>query len=517
MTDASKNKLIIKNTLLLYGRMFLAMVVSFYTSRVVFQVLGVENYGIYGVVGGIIPIIGFINGSLSASTSRFITFELGRDEKNNNNSQLKTTFNTAFIIHLTLAVIVFILAETLGLWFLENKLVIPEGRMYAARWVYQLSVLSMVIGFTQVPYSACIISHERIDIYTYVELATMFLRLGAVYLLVIGNFDKLILHSVLMTSISIGNLLYCRFFCIHHFKECHLSLKFDKSIMRRMMVFSGWNVYYNASITARETCIGMLINMFFGVAINAASSISGQVNGAVRGFSFNILTAVRPQITKSFSQQDYNRTSELIHYSTVIILYLMAIIIIPLMAETHYLLLLWLGSVPDWTVCFCRFSFMFNLIIALSYLSLTITDAAEKNKYPSIVNGTVYILALPISYFVFKYFHLVWFAAFYNCFAVLFGLTFFSWLASRCLPTLSFRKYFLGVILKNVLLLSIITGITFSITLIMPECLLRMVVIFFISCILVIIAGYYFGMDKAMRLSTNNTVKKFTQKIKIRK
>ena len=512
--NAEGNKLIIKNTLLLYGRLFLAMAVSLFTSRVVLQTIGVEDYGINGVVGSVVSIIGFLNGSLAASTSRFITFELGKKEKNNDGRILKTTFNTAFFVHLFLAIIVTLVLESIGIWFLENKLVIPEGRLWAARWVFHLSIFSMFVGFTQIPYNASIISHERFDIYAYVEIANIFLRLGVVYLLVIGNFDKLVLYSILTTAISVGIALYYRYFCVRHFEECRLSMQFDKGIFKRIMVFSGWNVYYNGALAARGQGVSMLMNMFFGVIVNAAAGVSGQVTNVIRGFSNNILAAVRPQITKSYAKGEYERTNELIHYASVVILYLMALLMLPLITETYYVIWLWLGVVPEWTIVFCRFGLVCSLLISLCYPLLTITDAAEKNKYPCMINGTLYLLAFPICYLVFRFFHLVWFGVFYNMITIFMSFMLYCYLTHRYLPHFSWRRHLYVFFIKNTTIILLILLILVIVKHAMPQSFLRLVVICILSSSMLLISGYYFGMDKDMQAQARGAVKKYLSKFR---
>ena len=254
----NNNFLIFKNTILLYFRLLLSMIVALFTSRIVLNTLGIEDFGIYGVVGGVITLLGFINSSLSSATSRFITYEMGK----NNTTNLNKIFNIALCIHVIIAFIILILGETVGLWFLTHKLVIPVERMYAAHWVYQFSILSMIIGVTQVPYTATIISHERIDIYAYVDLVNIFTRLLIVYLLVFCDYDKLILYSLLMTFMNILTALYYRYFCNKHFQESRLKLVWDNNIFYQMFSFSGWDLLGNLSVTVRGQGTNMLINMF---------------------------------------------------------------------------------------------------------------------------------------------------------------------------------------------------------------------------------------------------------------
>ena len=235
---SENNKRIAKNAVFLYARMLLSIIVSLYTSRIVLQTLGVEDYGIYGVVGGVVSMFTFLNSAMSGATSRYLTFEMGKG----NESRLKETFSTAFIIHIGIAVAIFIIAETVGLWILCNKMVIPEGRMLAAHVVYQCSVIGMFFTITQVPYSAVIVAHEKMDIYAYVELLNVGLKLAIVYALLVLNWDKLIIYSILMLLVSISISLIYRFYCNRHYKESHLSLALNKQIMKPMLNFSTWNM-----------------------------------------------------------------------------------------------------------------------------------------------------------------------------------------------------------------------------------------------------------------------------------
>ena len=250
MTEiSSNNKRIAKNTVMLYIRMGLGMVVSLYTSRVVLQTLEVEDYGIYGVVGGVVAMFSFLNSTMAGATSRFLTFEMGKGDK----ERLKDTFSSALIIHIGIALLVLILAETVGLWFLNNKLVIPEGRMGAAHWVFQFSVLGMFVGFTQVPYNATIIAHEKMDIYAYIELLHVFFKLGIVYLLVIGNFDKLILYALLTFVVNVIIAMIYRIYCIRHYEESKFRFIWKKDIFRPMLSFSGFNLFVNVSSIDRKS------------------------------------------------------------------------------------------------------------------------------------------------------------------------------------------------------------------------------------------------------------------------
>ena len=295
---SDNNKRIAKNTLYMYMRMGITMLVQLYTSRVVLQTLGVEDYGIYGVVGGIVAMMGFLNASMSGATSRFLTFELGKGDKD----RLEKTFSSALIVHIIIAAIVFIVAETVGLWFLCNKLVIPENRMNAAFCVYQMSIISAMLSITQVPYNACIIAHEKMDVYAYVEILNVTLKLLIVYLLVIGNFDKLILYSALYFVTSFIVMMAYRVYCLRNFFETKFHWIWNKEYLRPLLSFAGWNLFGNFGSIVGNQASNLVINSFFGVLMNAAASVALTVCGIVTQFASNAMTAFRPPITKLYAQ-----------------------------------------------------------------------------------------------------------------------------------------------------------------------------------------------------------------------
>ncbi len=488
------DKLILKNTLLLYLRQFIVLSVALFTSRVVLKTLGAEDYGIYGVVGGIVSLFGFLNASLSSATSRFITFEMGKG----NASALRDTFSSAVICHICIALVIIFFSETIGLWLLKNKMVIPEERMGAALLVFHLSIISAAIGITQVPYSASIISHERIDIYAYVEIVTAFLKLMIVYILVLGNIDKLILYSILHFILSVGLMLYYRIFCIIRFPECRFSFVINKPLLKRMLLFSGWDMFGNLSVTARTQGINILINMFFGVVANAASSIAGQVRGAVMSFSSNILMSVKPQIIKSFAAEDFQRTKQLLLNSTLIIFYLMSLLTVPLIAEIDFVLDIWLDKVPPYSSVFCCFVLIFNFFSALAMLYLTIPHAAEQNKKPSLINGVMYIMAVPITYVVFRFCKVIWFPYLYNVLTMIAGFTVIALLACKYLPTLSVKEVF-TTFLKNAFLVLITFGVLILIKKSLAPSWKRFVLILSCSSVTLLLLAFFIGVNKEQR------------------
>lgn len=397
-TNISNNKRIAKNTLFLYFRMMLTMGVMLYTSRIVLATLGVENYGIYGIVGGVIVMFGFLNSSMAGATSRFLTFELGRSDY----EKLKKTFSAALTIHFIIAGIILLLGETIGLWWLENKLVIPIERMNAARWVFHLSILSSMVAITQVPYDAMIIAHERMNVYAYVEILNSLLKLGIVYLLVIGNFDKLILYAILALCVTIIITSIYKLYCTKNFLESHYKFAWNKEIIRPMLSFSGWDLYGNMCVVARSQGINILLNLFFGVLLNAAYSIANQVQGAALAFSNNFLMAVRPQIVKYYASGEVDKMQQLMINAAKFSFLLLLLISSPLIVENRFILHLWLKKVPDHAVVFCQWIILSILFKTMGNLMGFAVHATGKMKLYSFTSGTVLLLTPLTSYCLFK-------------------------------------------------------------------------------------------------------------------
>ena len=374
------------------------MIVGLYTSRVVLNTLGVEDYGIYGVVGGVVAMLGFLNASMSGATSRFLTFELGRGDK----KRLAETFSSALIVHVIIALIVLVLAETVGLWFLTHKLVIPAGRMNAAHWVYQMSVLSAMLGITQVPYNATIIAHEKMDIYAYVEILNVTLKLLIVYLLTIGNFDKLILYALLVFAVSVIIIMVYRIYCIRHFPESHFHWIWNPTILKPLISFSGWDLYGNGCVAVRQQGTNFLINMFFGVMYNAASGIASTVQGIVLGFTHQILTAFRPQIIKLYASGARDEAVEMIYRATKLSSLLIVVIAIPLCFQMDFILRLWLKTVPPCATIFCRLLLVSASLNIMRSAMMVGIHATGQIKRMSFLTGTSYLICVIVIWVGYK-------------------------------------------------------------------------------------------------------------------
>lgn len=398
MSNSANNKRIAKNTLLLYVRMLFGMLVSLYTSRVILQTLGVEDYGVYNVVGGVITMFTFLNGAMSSATSRYITFEIGKG----NMEQLKKVFSTALQIHAIIALLIVILGETVGLWFLMNELVIPDGRMDAAMWVYQCSVVTAVVTIMSVPYNADIIAHEKMSAFAYISVLEIILKLAIVYLLVVLPFDKLKVYAVLV--LMVGLLIwyiYARY-CHNHFEESHYIHHIDKPLLKEMSSFAGWSFWGNLAGILYTQGLNMMLNIFFGPVVNAARGIATQIQGVVQQFVANFQMALNPQITKTYAAGELQKMHSLMFRSARFSFMLLFFLSLPIMLETNYILTLWLGIVPENTVIFARIIIAISLIYTIANPCVIANQATGKVKVYQAVVGGLLLLILPISYIVLK-------------------------------------------------------------------------------------------------------------------
>ena len=399
MTEISKNsKRIAKNTMMLYVRMLLLMAVTLYTSRVVLKALGVNDFGIYNVVGGVVTMFSILSNSLSSAISRFITYELGK----NDFTKLKSIFSTAITIQIILAVIITLIAETIGLWFLNTKMNIPVERMEAANWTFQFSIITFVINLISVPYNAAIIAHEKMSAFAYISIFEAILKLSVAFLIVISPIDRLIFYACLICTISLIVRLIYRHYCKSHFKECTYSFYWDKGLLKQMFRFAGWNFIGSSSALLRDQGGNILINLFFGPAVNAARGIAFQVNSATQNFVTSFTMALNPQITKSYASKNFDYMMKLIFKGARFSFYLLLILTLPIFLNTNYILKLWLGIVPEHTVQFIRLILIFTLSESISQPLITAQHATGKIKNYQIIVGGLQMLNFPIAYLALK-------------------------------------------------------------------------------------------------------------------
>lgn len=398
-TISENNKRIAKNTLLLYVRMLFTMAVSLYTSRVILNTLGVEDFGIYNVVGGVVAMFGFINGSMTSATQRYITFELGQ----NNGRQLIKVFSISLSIHAIISFLIILLVETIGLWFLWNKLQIPADRMNAAFWVLQCSIAASVIMIMSIPYNAAIIAHEKMSAFAYISIVEVCLKLLIVYILLYFQTDKLILYAILIVVVQfIVCLCYWRY-CNKHFKETKYHWIWDKALFKEMTGFAGWSLFENLAAITYTQGLNILLNIFFGPVVNAARGIAVRVQTAISQFSNNFQTALNPQITKSYATGDLSYMHGLIFRSGKFSFFLLLLLSLPVLIETKTVLTIWLKTVPDHTVIFLRIMICITWIYSLSNPLVIGASATGKIKIFQSTVGGILLLILPISYICLKY------------------------------------------------------------------------------------------------------------------
>lgn len=392
------NKRIAKNTLLLYFRMLFLMVISLFTSRITLQTLGVDNFGIYNVVGGIVAMFSIMSGSLSNAISRYITFELGKGDK----KILKKVFSTAVNVQIIMAVFIAVLIEIGGVWFLNYKMNIPDGRMVAANWVLQFSIISFAVNLISIPYNAAIIAHEKMSAFAYISIYEAVMKLVVVYLIVISPFDKLIVYSFLILLISLSLRLIYGVYCKRKFEECSYMFILDKPLLKKMTSFAGWNFFGAGSFLLMTQGVNMLLNMFFGVALNAARGIATQVENVVNQFTTNFGTAINPQITKSYAKGDYAYMHKLVFAGSKYSFFLVVVLCVPIILEANQILHLWLGLVPEYAVVFLRLTLMISMLSVVSNTLVTSMMAIGDIKKYQIIVGGLGMIIFPVVYILYK-------------------------------------------------------------------------------------------------------------------
>lgn len=397
-TNAANNKRIAKNTLLLYVRTILVMVVSLFTSRIILSSLGVEDYGIYNIVGGVVAMFSVISGSLSGAISRYITFELGKGNK----ERLKTIFATSINIQIAISLVVLLIGETVGLWFLNYQMNIPPERLYAANWVLQCSLLAFVVNLISVPYNATIIAHERMSAFAYVSILEVTLKLIIVYALYISPWDRLITYAILLLLVSLIIRSTYSIYCKRHFEETKYSFIYDKALVKEMAAFGGWSFFTNCAYIFNTQGVNILINLFFGVGMNATRGIAMQVETAIMKFVNDFSTAINPQITKNYAAGNKEAMFMLICRGSKFAYLLLLLISLPVMMETDFILNLWLKEVPEYTAIFLRLSIVGTMINMLGGTGITACLATGNIKRYVTWVTSVGILVFPLTWLVFQ-------------------------------------------------------------------------------------------------------------------
>ncbi len=507
MHSTTINKTIATNTMFLYFRMIFSTIVSLYTSRVILQILGIDDYGIYQTVGGVVGMLSFINSALSMGSSRFLTYEMGVG----NFERLRRTFSSVLTVHIILAVIIVLVAETAGLWFVYNKLVIPSERMDAAIFAYHLSILAVIFSITQVPYNASIISHEKMSVYAYLSIIEVSLKLIIVYMLAIGEWDKLKLYALLFFLVNAGIALFYRFYCIRKFSETHYKPIWDKEIIKGVLGYSGWNLFANAAIALSNQGATILVNMFFSPGVVAARAIANQVNMAAFHFITNFRTAANPQIVKRYAAGDFSGSKSLLLISTTFSYYLMLILALPICLVASPLLNVWLGKVPQYTVSFMQLTIITSLFQVFDSSFYTALYAKGRIRENALISPSVLFISFPVTYILFSmgYSPTILAVVLLVAYAVL-GLVI------KPLLLIKIVSYTWSDILRvfrpclNVTVVSLILPIVLYIFREewFPNQIMRFISLFMASVGSVVVSVWFLGIDKAMKTKLTETVAK---------
>ena len=495
--------------LLLYMRMFLTMAVTLYTSRIVLNVLGIEDFGIYNVVGGVVSTFGFMNAAMTTATQRYLIFEFGR----NNFNQLQKIFNTSLSIHALISILVIVLAETVGLWLLSNKLTIPSYRMDAALWVFQLSVFSSVVMIMSVPYNAAIIAHEKMSAFAYISVLEVVLKLLIVFLLQVGDYDRLKMYAILIFAIQLCIRLIYGLYCDRYFPETKFRKMWDPKLFREMLSFASWYLWANCATIASTQGVNILLNLFFNPVTNAARGIAVQVQGAFEQFSISFQMALNPQITKSYAVHDYSYMHNLIFRSSKFSFFLLFLLLLPVMFETEMILTVWLKIVPADTVIFVRLMLCATIVDTASNPLMVAAAATGKVRFYQLAMGGTLLAILPISYIVLKLGGNP--SSVFVVHLCIFLLAFVVRLFIVCpMIELSLTKYVKQVVLRCLLVAVISLILPLLLRFLFPEESIGHFLLVCLSCVVsVFVSVYYWGLDSSERLFVDRNVISLISKI----
>ena len=509
MPYTPNNSRLAKNTVLLYFRMILMMCINLYTSRIVLHTLGVEDYGIYNVVGGVVVMFTFLNDSMTASTQRFLSFELGTGNK----KKLHEVFVTSIHIHLIISLIIIVLSETVGLWFLHHKMVIPPERMVAAQWCYQLSIFTAVLNVLSYPYISAIIAHEKMKSFAYIAILDAILKLLLVYLLLVFDYDRLILYAILYAAEKLLIRSVYSVYCLRHFEECKYKWIVCKNLFKEMASFAGWKMFGMLALVSYTYGLDLLLNVFFGPVVNAARATAYYAQGAVGNFASNFQMAINPQIMKTHASGQVNSTHQLIFKGSRMTFCLLLIICLPLIVETPTVLGLWLKEVPEGSATFLRLLLVILMIQQSTSALVTAVAATGKiKKYETTVSGLL-LCVVPVAYLVLKCGAPAWsaFAVFLVIVIIAFFITLYVILPMIQLSLVDYLRFAVRPC-AVVLVLSLIIPI--GMVLFTESTLLTSLLTIGLTVLGTTIISFIFGTDKAERAFILNRITKLRKKNK---
>lgn len=492
--NESNNKRIAKNTLLLYVRMLFMMVIGLYTSRVILDKLGEVDFGIYNVVGGFVTMFAVISGAMTSATQRFLSFEIGKGKEGN----VRGIFSTMIYIHLFLALVILFLGEVVGVWFLNTHMNFPAGRYDAANWVFQLSLLVFILNVINVPYNGALIAYEKMSAFAYFSIFDAIFKLAICYVITLTPFDKLVVYAGLMALIQIALLLMYFFYCKSKFKECKFTGKFNKTYGRNVGSFVSWNLIGSLAGIAKEQGVNVVLNMFFGPAVNAARGIAYQVLSKLNGFVTNFQMALNPQIIKNYASGELENMYKLVFRGAKLSYLLLLTLSLPIVIESSLILNLWLKEVPAYTVIFLQITIFTALLNTLSNPLIITMHATGKVRDYQIVVGLLSLLTLPLVYVALKMG-----AAPYMAMIIAFLVEFICHFARLYMLVRSIRFPmfdFLREVTLRVLVITVLSLVLPVLTYqLVGTVFLRFIMVCILSLMSSIVLGYYLGFNKADR------------------
>lgn len=503
------NKRIAKNTLLLYFRMLLMMFVTLFTSRVVLDKLGVTDYGIYNVVGGVVAMLGFLNSSMSNAVQRYLSFEIGK----NNEAGVNRIFNVSLFAHAGIAVFVFVVMEIVGVWYLNTHMNIPAERMDAANWVLQCSIFTTLFTIVQVPYNAIIISKEQMGIYAYISILEVVLKLLVVYMLAIGNFDKLKLYSVLIMVVTIGIMMIYRSYCTRKYKEAKFKFIKDWNLLKQIVGFASWNMLGELAWVFTGQGVNIILNSFFGPVVNAARGLAEQVNGAVNRFVANFQTAVNPQLIKNYASDQLGEMKTLLFRSTRFSYYLLLALSLPIILKMDFILHLWLKEVPDYTTGFCQLVLVSSLVSTLSNLLAQVARAYGKIRNYQIIVSIFLFLNFPLSYIVLKFGGSPLSTMFVNI-GINAMLLFVRLRLTNRMIQMTYGSFIRNVLFPVIIVTAVALVIPLTIYFMLDNSIISFIIVCLVSFVSVGVSTYALGMNANERLYILAAISKIITKIK---
>lgn len=504
------NKRIIKNTLYLYVRMGVTILLGLFSTRVILNVLGESDYGTFTVVGSFVSMFTILNSILQAGTRRFLALNLGKGDK----ELLQRTFSTAFVIHLGIALVVGLLLETFGLWYINNLLNVDQERMFAVNVIFQFSVITCMLQITQTPYVAAVTAHEKFNIYAYMSIFDIVAKIAVLLFLFIFKGDKLIIYAALVLVVSIINIVIYRLYCSRKFEECKMSLKVDRVLLKEMCAFSGWTTLGHFCAVMNLQGVTMILNFFFGTIVNAARGLAGTVLTIIEQFVTGFITAAVPQLVKFYGEGDMERFKRLIFNVSQYTLFLFAIFAVPVLLEIDYVLKLWLGEVPEYTSAFIKITIIVYLIKYSNIMVDQGLNATGNVKQLSLIISPIYLIKVPIVFAVGYFGGSPTDVYFVGLIPQFLGMAVTLYLLYRY-ANFPAMEYFVKIFLKNFLLIVVAMIIPYLVQCQMGEGLLRFVSVCTVSVVSTLAVLYLFGVNDEVRTMIKSKARSLLSKIKV--